>query len=608
MLDYGIIGNCVTCALVKKDASIEWMCYPAFSDPSIFAKILDRKRGGSFGIKPAGKYNIEQRYLPGTAILETKFSSDDGSESFVVYDFFPRYKKIVRKRKYERMVKDNKLVRIIRPLKGRPKIKIIYDPKPDYARSEFSFDKKDDRIICSYNDIKTALKTNVDFEKVLNSEEFSLDSTKFFVLEEGSSSEKEFTVSKCNKMLDDTRRYWEKWSDTLILPRKNKDMIIRSAITLKLLTYSSTGAIIAAATTSIPEEKGTSRTFDYRFCWVRDATLCVDALKKLGRDFESKELLKFIMKIVLRDDFIQPIYDINGNTKLKEEELEHLEGYAGSRPVRIGNAAYNQIQNDIYGSLIDIIYLYFVYYEYEKRMTKKYWRILKYTVNQIKFNWMRKDSGIWEYRNLEKHYTYSKLMCFVGVDRAIKIAQHFGREEFIDEWLELREEIREDIMKNGYNSEINAFTLHYDGTELDAANLLMAYHEFLPGDDPMLVNTIREIYSKLRKGYGIRRYDMKDDFGESKNIFTICTFWMIDALYYIGEEDKARKLYDEIIKKANHLGLFSEDIDVKSGELIGNFPQAYTHIALINSSILLSEWSVKRKKIDWSITPKKGWF
>ncbi len=604
MLDYGIIGNCITCALVKRDASIDWMCFPHFDSPSVFARILDSNKGGTMRLRPVGKYRAEQRYIPGTAILETKFKGSRGS--FAVYDFFPRYNRLLKGRK-RKLVKENRLIRIIRPLTGRPRVRVEYDPRPDYAVEKPGLEQAGDGIACTNGGREIMLYSNIPSQSILSGEPVELNYTKYLVM--GNSSREGFTVKKCAKLMSDTRKYWERWCSTLMLPEANREFILRSAITLKLLTYSETGAIIAASTTSIPEESGEERNWDYRYCWIRDAALCADALKKVGRDYEPKKLMEFIMKRVLSDDHVQPLYGINGETRITERELDHLAGYQNSRPVRVGNAAYRQRQWDIYGEIIDIVYLYFVYYEFEKRMTKRQWRFVRYIVNQIKFNWDRKDSSIWEYRGLRDHYTYSKLMCYIGVDRAIKIAQHFGREELINEWLELKEEIREDIMKNAYDPDKRAFTMSYSNRSLDASLLQMAYHEFLPRDDPRLISTVRAIYEGLRKDDKVKRYDMEDDFGASKNAFTICTFWLIDALYYIGEEDKARMLFSRIQKRSNHLGLFSEDLDLATGRMLGNFPQAYTHIAMINSAILLSEWSSKRKKIDWSmVAEKRRWF
>ena len=607
MLDYGIIGNCLTCALIRKTGSVDWMCFPDFASPSVFGKLLDAKQGGSLDIRASG-FSTTQRYLEDTAILETTFESKDGKESFVVYDFFPRYKKLTKKDS-KQLVKTNQLVRIIKPLKGKPTIKVHFDPKPNYALEVFDFKIEKDRLLCESPNNSFCLISNIPFETLLEKGQVVLDRTKYLVFGDSEKDGAPFSVKTVNDLMRATRRYWKEWVKTLVLPEKNRNKIVRSAITLKLLTYSPTGAIVAAPTTSIPEEVGSERTWDYRFCWVRDAALTVDALKKIGRDYEAKKLLEFIIKNVQYNDFIQIMYGIHGETRLREYFLPHLEGFKGSKPVRVGNAAYNQIQHDIYGEILDVMYLYFSYYRYESRMTKKYWRFIVFLVNQIKFTWDKPDSGIWEFRGLMRHYTFSKFMCYVGVDRAIKMAQDYKRTERLQEWIELRDEIKEDILKNGYNTDVEAFTMFYGADVLDASLLQLTYHEFLEETDPRIINTIKAIYNTLRHDYLVKRYDDDDDFGKSGSSFTICSYWLVDALFSIGEEEKARNIFDKLIKHGNHLGLFSEDIDIKTKKLIGNFPQAYTHIALINSSLLLSEWSTKRKVIDWSQLPRrKRWF
>lgn len=603
MLDYGIIGNCVTCALVKKNGSIDWMCYPDFSSPSVFAKILDDEKGGHFSIIPLKKCKIKQRYIENTNILETCYECK--SFAFRIIDFFPRYKKIVGNKK-TKLIEENRFIRILEPIRGIPELKIEFNPKINYALGETQLFEKEKSIEVINNNQKLQLTTNIYLNKIIKNESFELRQRLYFIFGKPDDPNK-YNIKKCLSLLSATKKYWERWIKELVLPEKNREIIIRSALCLKLLTYAKTGAIVAAATTSIPEEIGSQRTWDYRFCWVRDAAMTVDALYKIRREYEAKRLMEFIINRVINDDHIQIMYGINGETKLKEKTLDHLNGFKDSRPVRIGNAAYDQKQNDIYGEIIDIMYLYYVYYGFEKRMTEKYWRFLKFVVNQIKFNWEKKDQGLWEFRGKNEHFTFSKLMCYIGVDRAIKISQHFEKNHHADEWTELREELREDILKNGYNKKLNAFTIHYGSQDLDAALLLMTYHEFLEPKDQRLINTVRKIYKDLKKDYMVQRYSIKDDFGVSTSSFNICSFWLVQALIYIGEKQKAEKLFKKLVKKSNHLGLFSEDIDIKTQQLIGNFPQAYTHIALINCSILLSEWSAKRKKIDWNIIKRKKW-
>lgn len=605
-MDYGIIGNCKTCALVNSKGSIDWMCYPSFDSPSIFAKLLDESKGGTFQIIPDQKCKYNQKYLENTNILETTVTCDD--YSFKIIDFMPRYKKILPNKK-TKMFRRNSLIRIIEPLKGKPRVKIIFEPKLDYAKGETKVTKEDYSIVAKTSGLENdeqdiRLLTNVDFDAIINQDYVEIPQRRYFAIGENPS---DMNTKHWLDVLKWTKNYWLKWVSSLIIPENNKELIIRSALTLKLLTYSETGAILAAATTSLPEEVGSERNWDYRYCWVRDAAYCADAFKKIGRDQESKKLMEFIMDIALRDDNILPLYGIRGETRHREKFLDHLDGYKGSKPVRIGNAAYLQEQHDIYGEIIDILYLYFVYYEYETKMTQKQWKFLRYLVNQIKFKWEKKDSSIWEFRGILQHYTFSKFMCFVGVDRAIRIAQHFKKDELVNEWFELREELRSDIIDNGYNQKKNAFTMFYGSDYLDASLLLMTYHDFLGKNSPLVMNTVKAVYDNLCNDYLVQRYTMTDDFGKSKSAFTICSLWLVDSLINIGEVDKAKHIFDKLMKRSNHLGLFSEDIDIETKQQAGNFPQAYTHIAIINSSILMSEWSMQRKKIDWTKVNRKKW-
>ncbi|MBU1850626.1 MAG: glycoside hydrolase family 15 protein, partial [Nanoarchaeota archaeon] len=593
MLDYGIIGNCKTCALVKKDTSIDWFCFPKFNSPSVFAKILDTDIGGSFKIIPVGKYKVEQEYIENTAILQTKFLNT--KNEFVVYDFFPRYRKIIKGKK-ESLFKQNRIIRIVKPIRGKPRIRVLYDPKLNYAYGKNSFEQVDNNLIANNSNNYISLISNVDFDIIQKKKIVELDFTKYFIIGDPDET-KDFNAKKCMRLLSHTKKYWNSWVSTLTLPQRNSQRIIRSAITLKLLTYSETGAILAAATTSIPEELGSNRTFDYRFCWIRDASFTVDALKKIGREYEAKRLMEFIIEATSKSEKrMQIMYGIDGESKLTEKEVKHLKGYQNSRPVRIGNAAYNQKQNDIYGSIIDIFYLYFVYYEYEKKMPLKYWQFVKYLVHEIENNWNKEDYGIWEFRGNKKHFFYSKLLCYVGMDRAQKIAKHLGKEKLMTKWSKLKDKIKEDILENGWSKKKESFTMFYGSDDLDAANLMVSYHEFMDHKDVRMKKTILKIKKELADGFKVKRYKLVDDFGESKSYFTICCFWLLDALYNIGRQKQARSIYQKLIKYSNHLGLYSEDLS-KNNSLIGNFPQAYTHIAMINSSILLSEWSQKRIKL-----------
>ncbi len=592
MLNHGIIGNCKTCALIDKDTSVDWFCFPSFDSPSVFGRLIDENKGGSFKVVPDGDFNISQEYDGFSAVLTTTFTSR--LAKFKVVDFFPRYRKILPNKR-RGLFRQNCLVRLVIPIRGKPKIKVLYDPRPGYARFKVKNSIKNGLLVSSSGKESVNLSSNIDFNFLLNKESFVLDKSLFFAV--GASESDDFNVSYLKRLMSSTLSYWRRWVGTLNLPVKNAEAIIRSAITLKLLTYSETGAIVAAPTTSIPEEVGSVRTWDYRFCWVRDAAFTVSAFKKIGRDYEAKKLIEFMFEnSVKKNKRLQLMYGIRGETKLTERFLNHLDGFHGSKPVRVGNAAYKQKQNDIYGSLVDLIYMYYVFYGYEDKLKKKHWDFLKYLVKEIKNNWRTPDHGIWEFRGQKKHFVYSKLMCYVGMDLAMKTAQHFNKASYAERWALLRDEIKSDILKQGWCEEVRGFTMFYGSKDFDASILKMSYHDFLEHDDPRLINTILMINKRLRSGPLVHRYKIEDDFGKSHSTFTICSFWLVDALYKIGEEKQAREMYDELRRCSNPLGLYAEDLTVKDKQNIGNFPQAYTHIALISSSLLLSEWNTHRMK------------
>ena len=592
MLNHGIVGNCKTCALINDDTSVDWMCFPDFDSPSVFSKVLDDKKGGSFKVMPDGDFNVSQEYEEHSAVLVTTFSSRRAK--FKVVDFFPRYRKILPNHRTG-LFRQNSLVRLIIPIRGKPKLSVVYDPRPGYARFKVKHSVLDGFLTSSSGKESITLCSNVDYDSLLNQESFVLDKSFFFVV--GADPKEKYTVTYLKRLMSATRNYWKRWVGTLHLPVKNAEAIIRSAVTLKLLTYSQTGAIVAAPTTSIPEEIGSPRTWDYRFCWVRDAAFTVSAFKKIGREYEAKKLINFMFEHSLKKKKrLQLMYGIRGETKLTEKFLNHLDGFHGSKPVRIGNAAYKQKQNDIYGSLIDLIYMYYVFYQYEDKLKRKHWDFLKYLVREIEKNWKKPDQGIWEFRGQKQHFVYSKLMCYVGMDYAMKTAQYFNRNTYAERWALLRDEIKNDILSHGWNEDVRGFTIFYGSKDFDASILKMSYHDFLDHQDPRLVNTVLMIDKKLRSGPLVHRYKIEDDFGKSHSTFTICSFWLVEALYKIGKEDEARKMYDELRKCSNPLGLYAEDLTLKDKDNIGNFPQAYTHIALISSSLLLSEWNTHRMK------------
>ena len=582
-LNYGIIGNCKSAALINEDTSIDWLCLPQFDSPSVFAKILDNQKGGHFLIKNLAKYTIKQTYLENTNILRTEFRNDKAG--FEVIDFMPRYKNEINL-----YYTPPEVIRIIRPLYGTPTLSIDYFPALEYAAAQTASYIKEDFIVSVYdheNYDTLFLYSNLPKQDIIEGNLIELTQATFFTL---SYNEKLQTpgLDSCLLEFERTKLYWLNWCDkTPTYPYYN-EVILRSAMTLKLLTYDKTGAILAAATTSLPESIGEVRNWDYRFCWIRDSSMVIRVISKLGHKKIVKDFIDFIIDLIPEtDEKIQIMYGINKEKKLTETHLDHLSGYENSRPVRIGNAAYKQKQNDIYGILMDAIHIELIEYPLLFEKKEELWSIVKNIVWIVNNNWFLPDKGIWEIREEEKHFTFSKVLCWVAIDRAIKIADFLGKNK--DKWIVLREEIKNDIHEKAWNPSVGAYTQFYGSDALDASVLLMEQYGFIDALDQRYINTVKATESELSYEGLLYRYKNKDDFGKPTSSFTVCTFWFINSLYKIGEVDKAKALFDQLLSYSNHLGLFSEDLDFKTKRLLGNFPQAYSHLALIDVAITFNK-------------------
>lgn len=582
-LNYGIIGNCKSAALINEDTSIDWLCLPQFDSPSVFAKILDNQKGGHFLIKNLAKYTIKQTYLENTNILRTEFRNDKAG--FEVIDFMPRYKNEINL-----YYTPPEVIRIIRPLYGTPTLSIDYFPALEYAAAQTASYIKEDFIVSVYdheNYDTLFLYSNLPKQDIIEGNLIELTQATFFTL---SYNEKLQTpgLDSCLLEFERTKLYWLNWCDkTPTYPYYN-EVILRSAMTLKLLTYDKTGAILAAATTSLPESIGEVRNWDYRFCWIRDSSMVIRVISKLGHKKIVKDFIDFIIDLIPEtDEKIQIMYGINKEKKLTETHLDHLSGYENSRPVRIGNAAYKQKQNDIYGILMDAIHIELIEFPLLFEKKEELWSIVKNIVWIVNNNWFLPDKGIWEIREEEKHFTFSKVLCWVAIDRAIKIADFLGKNK--DKWIVLREEIKNDIHEKAWNPSVGAYTQFYGSDALDASVLLMEQYGFIDALDQRYINTVKATESELSYEGLLYRYKNKDDFGKPTSSFTVCTFWFINSLYKIGEVDKAKALFDQLLSYSNHLGLFSEDLDFKTKRLLGNFPQAYSHLALIDVAITFNK-------------------
>ncbi|WP_339705904.1 glycoside hydrolase family 15 protein [uncultured Kriegella sp.] len=584
-LDYGIIGNCRSAALISKMGAIEWCCLPEFDSSSVFAKLLDEEIGGSFEILVDDSYTITQRYKKNTALLITKFS--DGEHVFEVYDFMPRYHK--EKGGHH---SPPEIIRYVKHLSGKPKFRVLYNPKLEYALGQTKSYIKHNFVASLTHAEKfdtVFLYTSFNKNAVVEGREIELDDDGYFLI---GYNEKIFLPStkKVYLEMERTKVYWLNWSNKTPAYRKYNDEIRRSAITLKLLSYDKTGAVLAAPTTSLPETIGEVRNWDYRFCWIRDASMVVKVISELGHKNVARRYLQFIIDLIPdKDEKLQIMYGINKEKKLTEETLEHLSGYKGSKPVRIGNAAYAQKQNDIYGILMDVIYEQLMKFSTDIENGEELWTITKGIVWIVSKHWQEADKGIWEFRTEDRHFTFSKVLCWVALDRAIKVARIFKKNHKLEKWTKLEQEIKADIHDNAWNPEVNAFVQSYGSSHLDASVLLMESYGFIPAKDPKFIGTVKAIERELSNDGLLYRYKNEDDFGLPSSSFTICTFWFINSLFKIGEEEKAMDHFNKLLSYSNHLGLFSEDIDFKTKRLLGNFPQAYSHLALIECAINFSK-------------------
>ncbi len=593
-LDYGIIGNCRSAALISKTGSLDWCCLPEFDSSSVFAKILDEKIGGSFEILVSDDYTIKQRYKKDTAVLITRFSN--GENIFELHDFMPRYYK-----EDGGYYAPPEIARHVRHIQGRPKFSVKYSPKLEYALGVTETYVKRNFIVSITRNEKfdtVFLYTSFNKNAVVEGREIELTQNGYFLV---GYNEKilQPTSRKTYLDLERTKVYWLNWTNRTPNYRKYNKQINRSAITLKLLSYDKTGAVLAAATTSLPETIGEVRNWDYRFCWIRDASMVIKVMSGLGHKNVAKRYLQFIIDLIPdKDEKLQIMYGINREKNLTEQTLDHLSGYKGSKPVRIGNAAYKQKQNDIYGILMDVIHAQLAKFTTDIENGEELWGITKGIVWIVSRHWQEPDKGIWEFRTEDRHFTFSKVLCWVALDRAVKVARILKKNNKLEVWTKLEQQIKQDIHENAWNDEVNAFTQSYGSTHLDASVLLMESYGFIDAKDPKFVNTVKAIEKGLSNDGLLYRYKNEDDFGLPSSSFTICTFWFINSLFKIGEEEKAMQHFEKLLSYSNHLGLFSEDIDFKTKKLLGNFPQAYSHLALIECAVNFSTKATEEKILE----------
>jgi len=584
-LNYGVIGNCRSAALVSETGSIDWCCLPDFDSPSVFAKLLDDKKGGYFGFIVDDSYAIAQKYFYRTNVLCTEFKATQGS--FEVIDFMPRYK--TSDKDY---FAPAEIYRYIRLISGSPKFKVCYSPMLNYARDEVAHITEDDHIRTYSKVIPTDciyLYSSINLNDIIEGKEITLCQHQFLLL---SYNQKLINIDINRVYLEyqRTKVYWLNWTNRSKKYEKYTEEIVRSLLILKVMSYQSTGATLAALTTSIPETIGEVRNWDYRYCWLRDASMSIDTLLKMGHYNTVQRFLVYIKGILkTKSDLFQIMYDIRGQRDLIEIDLPHLAGYENSKPVRIGNAAFSQRQNDVYGYVLNVIYQYYKFFPGTLDEIEDIWEIVRNISRTVTTHWEKPDGGIWEIRNEEKHFVFSKVMSWVAMDRAAKIACLLNKTYYAQTWRELADDIKEEVFAKGWKEDLQTFTQTYCNSELDASLLLMAEYGFIDSDDIKYQKTVIAIKKALYHKGLMYRYVNDDDFGKPTSSFTICTFWLIQALFRIGLKDEAKQIFDNLLVCGNHVGLFSEDIDFETKKLLGNFPQAYSHLALINTATLFSE-------------------
>jgi len=587
--DYGIIGDLHTIALVGMDGSIDWCCLPHFDSPSIFAAILDAKKGGFFKIAPTCPTVKKQMYLPETCILVTRFLSPDGVGE--VIDYMPI------EGNGEEAAEYHQIIRRVRVVRGTVRFKMACFPAFDYARAKHTVSIRSGGAIFSAKKRCVGLTSPVKLRGINGGveAEFTMHAGDRFTFllrqaERGSDSKLIDPHFKGASAFGHTMHFWQKWIAKSTYQGRWREMVQRSAMTLKLLTFAPSGAIVAAPTTSLPEEIGGVRNWDYRYTWIRDGAFTLYGLLRLGFTREAERFMKWLdarAHEVNPDGSLQVMYGINGEHKLDEIELKHLEGYKGSGPVRIGNGAYNQLQLDIYGELMDSVYLS---NKYGKPISYDLWNHMRGFINFVCRNWQRKDEGIWEVRGGRQHFVYSKLMCWVALDRGIRLANKRSFPSDQPKWLKVRDQIYEEIMTKGWNAKKKCFTQHYDTDALDASNLLMPLTFFISPTDPRMLSTLDATLDRLTTDSLVYRYQIgrgaSDGLAGEEGTFSMCTFWLVECLTRAGRLDEARLIFEKMLSYANHVGLYAEETG-PSGEALGNFPQAFTHLGLISAAFNL---------------------
>jgi GH15 family glucan-1,4-alpha-glucosidase len=584
-LELGIIGNASVSALINAAGEICWACMPRVDGDAVFCSLLRERRDdkdyGFLAVDLEGRVRTEQEYLPHTPILVTRLY--DGSGGAVeITDFAPRF------RQFGRLFCPAQIARSVRPLSGSPKLRLRVRPACEYGRAPRQTTWGSNHVRYLGSDFVVRLTTDCSIAAIIEETPFVLREPFSLIL--GPDETLQGSVAEvARRFLEQTADYWQDWVRDLSIPFEWQEEIIRAAITLKLAAYDDTGAIVAAPTTSIPEAAGSGRNWDYRYCWLRDAYFVVNALNRLNATRTMERYLGYIINVAaFSADVLQPVYGVSGRPDMDEREVPSLPGYRGMGPVRIGNQAFRQVQNDVYGSTV----LAATHAFFDRRLgaiaNGALFRQLEPLGERAVAAHGLPDAGLWELRSTARIHTFSSVMCWVACDRLAKIASRLNLPDRCGYWRAHAERIHAVVCGRAWNPRRSSFVASFDGDSLDASLLLLAELGFLRADDPRFAGTVHAVERELRRGDFIFRYTEADDFGAPANAFIVCTFWYIDALAAIGRRDEARALFESTISRRNRLGLLSEHIDPASGELWGNFPQTYSMVGMINSATRLS--------------------
>jgi len=572
----GIIGNCAYIAHIHKNTNVEWLCWPKFDSTFIFGGLLDKNKGGEFSILPEGEFTSHQYYLENTNVLVTEITSNAGR--YRVTDFAPRFYN------HQRYYKPLMLIRKVEVLDGSPRIKVKCEPVSEYGEIKLEVNRGSNHIQYIGGDERIRLTTNIPISYVFDEQYFVLNECKYLVMTYGEPLEAPL-VSTADDFLRETTRYWQTWIKHSSIATFYQPYVIRSALALKIHQFEDTGAIIAASTTSLPESPGSGRNWDYRYCWLRDTYYVLTSLSHIGHFEEMEKYFGYVTNISVSESFrYQPLYSITGKSQLTENIRDDLDGYLGNKPVRVGNQAYEHVQNDIYGQvMISLLPLYTDHrFIFSERKDSARW--VDFVLNKIEKTIDEKDAGIWEFRNIANIHCYSNLFQWAGACAAEKMARTIENKSLLRRALAMKKKAAKHI-ESCYDPKRKVYTNSAGSSNLDASTLQLIMMNYLDPNSKRAKDHLVALEKELKASKGLfYRYLYKDDFGKPKTTFLICAFWYVEALAAVGRIDDARKEFENLLQFSNHLLLFSEDVDENDGSQWGNFPQAYSHVGLMNAA------------------------